>query len=153
MKKDALVENLKSLCEPKVVELGYELYYIEYVKENNEYYLRLYIDNEQGISLDDCEKVSRRISDILDEEDPIKDFYYLEVQSPGLNRPIFTEEHMKKAINREVMVKFNKALNGVKNVIGILKEVNNDNIKVEHNNEDFIVPKERIKSMNIEGEI
>lgn len=153
MKKDALVENLKALCEPKVIELGYELYYIEYVKENNEYYLRLYIDNEQGISLDDCEKVSRRISDILDEEDPIKDFYYLEVQSPGLNRPIFTEEHMKKAINREVMVKFNKALNGVKNVIGILKEVNVDNIKVDYKNEDFIVPKERIKSMNIEGEI
>lgn len=153
MKKDVFVDNLKSICEPIVVDLGYELYYIEYVKENNEYYLRLYIDQEEGISLDDCEKVSRRISDMLDEKDPIKDFYYLEVQSPGLNRPIFTEDHMKRYVNREVMVRFDKAVNGAKNVKGILLEVNEDDIKVENNNNTFVVPRERIKSMNIEGEL
>ena len=97
MKKDILIEKIEELVKPIISELLYELYYVEYIKENGEFYLRIYIDKEEGrISLDDCEAVSRRVSEILDVEDPIKDAYYLEVSSPGLNRGLYTEEHFKK---------------------------------------------------------
>ncbi|GFP75932.1 ribosome maturation factor RimP [Clostridium fungisolvens] len=153
MKKDALLENLNNLCKPVVDELGYELYYVEFVKENNEYYLRIYIDKPEGISLADCEKVSRRISDILDEKDPITDPYYLEVSSPGLNRQLFTEEHYKRFVGSEVFVKFTKNVDGKKNVKGILEEVTDDTLVIAENSEKFTVPKDKIKSVNIEGEI
>ena len=82
MKKEQLVADLEALCAPIVKEKGYDLYHIEYVKENNEYYLRLYIEKpEERISLRDCEIVSRALSDMLDIEDPIKDAYFLEVSS------------------------------------------------------------------------
>ena len=153
MKKEQLVADLEALCAPIVKEKGYDLYHIEYVKENNEYYLRLYIEKpEDRISLRDCEIVSRALSDMLDIEDPIKDAYFLEVSSPGLNRTIFTDDHYNRFVGREVMVRFTKSIDGKKNIKGILKEVNEDNIVVES---DVLVniPKDKIKSANIEGEI
>ncbi|MBK1810662.1 ribosome maturation factor RimP [Clostridium sp. YIM B02505] len=153
MKKDALLENLNNLCKPVVDELGYELYYVEFVKENNEYYLRIYIDKPEGISLADCEKVSRTISDILDDKDPITDPYYLEVSSPGLNRQLFTEEHYKRFVGSEVFIKFTKNVDGKKNIKGILEEVTDEALVIAENSEKFTVSKDKIKSVNIEGEI
>ncbi|QAA33212.1 ribosome maturation factor RimP [Clostridium manihotivorum] len=153
MKKDALLENLNNLCKPIVDELGYELYYVEFVKENNEFYLRIYIDKPEGISLEDCEKVSRRMSDMLDEKDPITDPYYLEVSSPGLNRQLFTEEHYNRYVGSEVFVKFAKSISGKKNIKGILTEVTEDALVITENSEQFTVPKDKVKSVNIEGEI
>ena len=88
----------------------------------------------------------------MDEKDPIKDPYFLEVSSPGLNRTLFTENHYKRFIGREVMVRFIKSIDGKKNVKGILKEVNDDSIVVEAENL-MNIPKDKIKSANIEGEI
>lgn len=79
MKKDVLIERIEELVRPIVSELSCELYYVEYVKENGEFYLRIYIDKEGRVSLNDCEAVSRRVSEVLDVEDPIKEAYYLEV--------------------------------------------------------------------------
>ena len=107
MKKEQLVADLEALCAPIVKEKGYDLYHIEYVKENNEYYLRLYIEKpEERISLRDCEIVSRALSDMLDIEDPIKDAYFLEVSSPGLNRRLHSDEHFNRFIGKEVFVGF-----------------------------------------------
>ena len=133
-------------------ELNYEIYHIEYVKENGEYYLRIYIEKEGGITLNECEALSRRVSEIMDEKDPIPEAYFLEVSSPGLNRTIFTEAHYKRFVGREVMVRFTKSIDGKKNVKGILKEVNEDNIIVEVDTL-ISIPKDKIKSANIEGEI
>ncbi|EKQ53953.1 MULTISPECIES: ribosome maturation factor RimP [unclassified Clostridium] len=153
MKKDVLIEKIEELISPVISELSFELYYVEYVKENGEFYLRIYIDKEEGrISLDDCEAVSRRVSDILDVEDPIKEAYYLEVSSPGLNRGLYTEEHFKRFIGSEVFVKFTGSINGVKSIKGILKDVSEDFIVVESETE-FTIPKDKIKSANLEGEI
>lgn len=152
MKNDALVTQIYEMVKPISDELNYEIYHIEYVKENGEYYLRIYIEKEGGITLSDCEALSRRVSDVMDEKDPIADPYFLEVSSPGLNRTIFTEEHYKRFIGREVMVRFTKAIDGKKNAKGILKEVNEDNIIVEADTL-ISIPKEKIKSANIEGEI
>ena len=154
MKIGALIEKIYQLVRPVADELKYEIYHIEYVKENGEYYLRIYIDKDGGITLTDCEKLSRRVSDIMDEEDPISEAYFLEVSSPGLNRGLFTEEHYKKQIGKEVLIRFVKSFEGRKNVKGLLKEVNEDAIVVEiEENNLFTVPKDKIKAANLEGEI
>lgn len=152
MKIDALVNEIYEMVNPIAEELNYDIYHIEYVKENGEFYLRIYIEKDGGITLSDCEALSRRVSDLMDEKDPIKDPYFLEVSSPGLNRTLFTEEHYKRFIGREVMVKFTKSVDGKKNIKGILKEVNEDSIVVEAD-QLINIPKDKIKSVNIEGEI
>ena len=153
MKKNALIEKIEELIEPIISELLYELYYVEYIKENGEFYLRIYIDKEEGrISLDDCVAVSRGVSEILDTEDPIEDAYYLEVSSPGLNRGLYKEEHFKKFIGSEVLVKLTSSINGTKSIKGILKDVLEDYIVVEDETEVEIL-KNKIKYANLEGEI
>ena len=152
MKIDALVNEIYEMVNPIAEELNYDIYHIEYVKENGEFYLRIYIEKDGGITLSDCEALSRRVSDLMDEKGPIKDPYFLEVSSPGLNRTLFTENHYKRFIGREVMVRFTKSIDGKKNVKGILKEVNDDSIVVEAENL-MNIPKDKIKSANIEGEI
>ena len=152
MKIDALVNEIYEMVNPIAEELNYDIYHIEYVKENGEFYLRIYIEKDGGITLSDCEALSRRVSDLMDEKDPIKDPYFLEVSSPGLNRTLFTENHYKRFIGREVMVRFTKSIDGKKNVKGILKEVNDDSLVVEAENL-MNIPKDKIKSANIEGEI
>lgn len=152
MKNDALVTQIYEMVKPISDELNYEIYHIEYVKENGEYYLRIYIEKEGGITLSDCEALSRRVSDLMDEKDPIPEAYFLEVSSPGLNRTLFTEAHYKRFVGREVMVKLTKAVEGKKSIKGILKEVNEENIIVEADTL-ISIPKEKVKSANIEGEI
>lgn len=152
MKNDALVTQIYEMVKPIADELNYEIYHVEYVKENGEYYLRIYIEKEGGITLNDCEALSRRVSDIMDEKDPIEEAYFLEVSSPGLNRNLFTESHYKRFVGREIMVKLTKAIDGKKNIKGILKEVNEENIIVEAATL-ISIPKEKIKGANIEGEI
>lgn len=154
MKVESLIKEIYEITEPLSNELNLELYHIEYVKENGEYYLRIYIDKDGGIFLSDCEALSRRVSDVLDEKDPIKEAYFLEVSSPGLNRRLFTDAHYAKFTGREVLVRLTKALEGNKNFKGILKEVNDENIVVEINSEKTqTIPKDKIKSTNLDGEI
>lgn len=152
MKIDALIQTIDQLVRPVADELNYEIYHIEYVKENGEYYLRIYIDKEGGIALSDCEALSRRVSDILDEKDPIATAYFLEVSSPGLNRGLYTDAHFEKQIGKEVLIRFTKSLDGRKNIKGILKEVKDDSIVIEAESL-VIVPKDKIKSANLDGEI
>ncbi|SHK33358.1 ribosome maturation factor RimP [Clostridium cavendishii DSM 21758] len=155
MNKEALIEQIKVLAKPIVEGLNYELYHIEYVKENDEYYLRIYIDKPDRISLKDCETVSRQISDMLDTEDPIKDPYYLEISSPGLNRGLYTEKHYKRFVGSLVLIKLTKSLEGKKSITGILEAVNEDSliIKEQETELEICVPKDKIKTVNLEGEI
>lgn len=152
MKVNALVEQIAEIVKPIAEELSYDIYHIEYVKESGEYYLRIYIEKDGGVSLNDCEALSRRVSDVLDEKDPITDAYFLEVSSPGLNRTLFTNEHYTRFIGNEVLVKLAKAVEGTKTIKGILKENNESSITVE-GAEEISIPKDKIKSVNLEGEI
>ena len=152
MKVNALVEQIAEIVKPIAEELSYDIYHIEYVKESGEYYLRIYIEKDGGVSLNDCEARSRRVSDVLDEKDPITDAYFLEVSSPGLNRTLFTNEHYTRFIGNEVLVKLAKAVEGTKTIKGILKENNESSITVE-GAEEINIPKDKIKSVNLEGEI
>ncbi|MEQ8154042.1 MAG: ribosome maturation factor RimP [Clostridiaceae bacterium] len=153
MSKTDIENKINELIKPTVNDNGYELYHVEYVREQNEYYLRIYIDSEDGISLNDCEKVSRAVSGILDAEDPIKDSYYLEVSSPGIDRQLFTQEHMLNNIGAQVSVKLSKALDRQKTFKGELLETEEDTVVILVDNENIRIPKEIIKTINIIGEI
>ena len=153
MKKDALIERIEELVIPITDDLGYELYHVEFVKENGENYLRIYIDNEEsGITLNDCEKVSRRVSEMLDLEDPISVSYFLEVSSPGINRGLYKEEHFKRFLGSKVFIKFTGSISRRKSVKGILKSCDGDFLEIE-SDEIIKIPKDKIKSANLEGEL
>lgn len=129
---ESKVENLIS---PKIENLGYELYDVEYVKEGKDYYLRVYIEGENGISLDDCEKVSNEITDILDKEDYIKEQYFLEVSSTGIEKVLKKDKHLKANIGVEVQVKLFKPVEKNKQYQGILKDFNENEVIIETNEE------------------
>lgn len=113
MKKN-VQQEIMELAAPVVEALNYELVDVEFVKEGANWYLRIYIDKPGGISIDDCQAVSEQISDILDEKDPIEQSYYLEVSSPGLERPLKTERDFIKYKGELVEVKVYQPIDGKK---------------------------------------
>lgn len=112
-------------------EQGVFLVHAEYKKEDGEYYLRLFIDKDGGVGIDECENFSRAISDKLDELDPIKEAYVLEVSSPGADRKLTTEREFNHYIGREVDVKLYAARNGQKEISGILSGYENDVARID----------------------
>ena len=125
-------EKVENLVKGKIENLGYSLYDVEYVKEGPNYFLRIFIDKPDGIDLDDCEKVNNAIMDDLDKEDPIKEQYFLEVSSPGIERVLKKDVHLEQNIGNEVQIKlFKKDENNNKEYIGKLKEFNEDQIIIE----------------------
>ena len=125
-------EKVEKLIQDKVKNIGYSLYDVEYVKEGANYYLRIYIDSPKGIDLSDCEKVSNEINDILDEADYIKEQYFLEVSSPGIERVLRKDKHLKQNIENRVEVKlFKKDEKGNKSYIGILKKFDTETVTIE----------------------
>lgn len=149
MKIDLMIKKLMETIEPIVAALNYELYHLEYVKEAGEYYLRIYIDSENGISFEDCEKISRRISEALDVDDPIEEAYYLEVSSPGIERGLYTDKHLEKFIGSDVNVKLNKLLEGKKALTGKLVRFDAESITFETEGAEVSIPRDIIKSVNI----
>ena len=134
-KKDYESEAEK-LLGPIAEENGVRIYDVEYVKEGSDYYLRAYIDKDGGVTIDDCEAVSRRYSDVLDEADLIKDPYILEVSSPGLGRSLKKDKHFEKSIGEDVELKFYKPIDGSKNAEGTLKAFDEKTVTITVNGED-----------------
>lgn len=120
-RREEYEQQTEKLLEPVVAELGFELVDVEYVKEGGTWYLRAYIDKPGGITVDDCEEVSRRFSDILDEKDYIEDSYVFEVSSPGLGRPLKKEKDFARSIGEEVEIRTYRAIDRQKEFVGILK--------------------------------
>ena len=104
-RREEYEKQTEELLEPIVAEQGFELVDVEYVKEAGNWYLRAYIDKPGGITVDDCEVVSRRFSDILDEKDYIEDSYIFEVSSPGLGRPLKKEKDFIRSVGQEVEIR------------------------------------------------
>jgi ribosome maturation factor RimP len=130
----SIEERVESLLKEKIEAIGYELYDVEYSKEGKNYFLRIFIDKTEGIDLNDCEKVNNEIDEILDKADYIKEQYFLEVSSPGIERIIRKEKHLKKYIGHEINIKlFKKDKNGNKEYQGILKAFDQENIELEEN--------------------
>ena len=125
-------ERVEKLIEPIIEKIGYELYDVEYAKEGKNYFLRIFIDSEKRIDLNDCEKVNDAITDILDEENYIKEQYFLEVSSPGVERILRKDSHLAENIGKQVEAKlYKKDENENKNYIGELKAFDNDTITID----------------------
>ena len=125
-------EKVEKLLKPKIEDIGYELYDVEYAKEGKNYFLRIYIDKKDGIDLKDCEKVNDLINPILDEANYIKEGYFLEVSSPGIERILRKEKHLKDNLENKVLVKlFKKDEKNNKEYQGILKDFDEEYIELQ----------------------
>ena len=132
MSQKNIEEKVQNLIEPIINNIGYELYDLFYVKEGKDYYLRVVIDKEDGIDINDCIKVNDSINDVLDEADLIKDQYFLEVSSPGIERILRKETHFKKQIGNEINVKLFTSFNGLKEFTGILEDYNEKELTLNY---------------------
>ena len=139
-------EKVTNLLEPIITNLDYELYDVEYAKEGKDYYLRIFIDSPKGIDLNDCEKVNDAITDVLDEADYIKEQYFLEVSSPGVERILRKDKHLKQNIGNKINIKlFQKDESGSKEYTGILKDFDENEILVEvKKNQDRKIERKKI---------
>ena len=128
-------EKVEALIKSKVEETDYELYDVLYLKEGKNYILRIVIDNENGISLEDCEKVNNEIEELLDTADYIKEQYFLEVSSTGVEKFIRKEKHFQENMDEYISVKLFKPVNNSKEFVGILKKFDDETIYIEVNGE------------------
>ena len=130
-KRESYEQKTEELLLPIVEEYRFELVDVEYVKEGSSWYLRAYVDKPGGITVDDCEAVSRRLSDLLDEKDFIEEAYILEVSSPGLGRPLKKDKDFARSIGEEVEIRTYRAIGHEKEFTGVLKSFDKDTIVIE----------------------
>ena len=143
-----IVSKVTPLCEKVASELGYFIWDVDYVKEGTEWFLRIEIDKEDGIGIEDCEAYSRAIDPLLDEEDYIEGAYRLEVSSPGIERVIKTDFHMSKCIGEVVEIKLFAAIEGCKVARGTLHSYDNESVVLKDEAE-IVIPRKNIAKMNI----
>ena len=128
--KENYEARTEALLIPIAEKNGVDIYDVEYVKEGSEYYLRAYIDKEEGVNINDCEAVSRALSDALDQADFIPDAYILEVSSPGLGRTLKKDRHLEKSMGEDVEIKLFKAVDGIKEYEGTLVDFDAESIRI-----------------------
>ncbi len=133
-------EHLRNLIEPVVESMGYECVGIEYNPHPKHGLLRLFIDSENGVQMDDCAEVSHQISGILDVEDPIQGNYQLEVSSPGLDRPLFKLAHFEQFVGSQVTVNLFRPIDNRRKITGLIISVEGEVVKLQGQNQLFEVP-------------
>ena len=144
-----LTDAVLALAEPVAAQQGCEIWDVEYVKEAGEWFLRIYIDKEGGISIEDCEAVSRPLSDKLDEADPIEGSYTFEVSSAGADRALKKPEHFQAFLGAQVDVKFYQAKNGQKTCTGTLAGYQDGAITLDLGGETATFSKEEVASVRL----
>ncbi|WP_423363118.1 ribosome maturation factor RimP [Mycoplasma sp. P36-A1] len=127
-----MVNKIKELITSAVQEQGLEIYDVEFIQENNEWFLRIYLDKDGGIDLTSIVDATTIISEILDEKDPIEQEYVLEVSSPGAERPLNTKDKLQGAVEQYVRIEFNNPTSGLDFVEGYLKSFENDQLVIEY---------------------
>jgi len=148
------VQDLTQLFEPVVVSMGYELVGVEFLGGGGHGTLRVYIDREQGVSIDDCAAISHQISGILDVEEPIRQAYDLEISSPGIDRPLFKLSDFERFAGRKARIKLSVGLEGRKNFRGELQGVADSRlVRIKVDGEEFDLPYADIAKANLIGEI
>ena len=153
MAKKKITEIAAEMMADFLASEGYELYNIEFVKEGKDWFLRVYVDMASGegyIGTEDCEKVSRFLSEKLDEEDPIEQNYYLEVSSPGMDRPLLTKAHYERYVGSEVEIRLYKGKDGSKNIQGVLESIEGETVTVtDHDNKKWELELSEIAKANL----
>ncbi len=141
--------KIYELLEPVVTGLGYELVGIEHISQGRHSLLRIYIDVESGVTVDDCEKVSHQVSGVLDVEDLIKGAYHLEVSSPGLDRPLFHAEHFARFAGHKVKVQLRSPINGRRKFSGEIRSVGAGAVRIEAEEGEISLPLDAIEKANL----
>lgn len=144
MSKTKVEDVVYEICKPVTDRLNFELVEVEYKKEGGEWYLRIYIDKEGGINIDDCQAVSEEVSELLDEADPIDAAYIFEVSSPGIERPLKTERDYQKSMGKLVEAKLFAPVDGKKLIEGILTGYTEDTVELDQNNSKVVLDKKQI---------
>lgn len=145
----AKLKQLQEMLAPVVASLECELWGIEYLSQGKHTTLRVFIDREDGVTVDDCAAVSHQVSGVLDVEDPITGEYTLEVSSPGLDRPLFTLAHFAAYAGHKVQLKLRVPFEGRRNFKGVLNGVEGDEVILVVDNEEFLLPIELIDRANV----
>lgn len=156
MMKESVLKELETLFNPVFEEMDYELYYLEYVKEAGENYLRVYIEKPgDKVDFKDCEAISRRINELFDENQMEKkiDVDYLEVSSPGVYRALHNDNHFNRVLDKKIKIVLKSPIENSKKFEGVLKEVKDEEIVVDIKGNNVVIPKDKIKSANLEGDI
>ncbi|MFI8480893.1 MULTISPECIES: ribosome maturation factor RimP [Pseudomonas] len=143
------LEQLQDLLAPIVEELGYQCWGIEFLSQGRHSLLRIYIDHADGVLVEDCEKVSRQVSGVLDVEDPITAEYTLEVSSPGMDRPLFTLEQFAAFTGEQVKIKLRSPFEGRRNFQGLLRGIEEQDVVVQVDDHEFLLPIDMIDKANI----
>ncbi len=146
-------QKLTDMLRPAVEETGKKLLGVEYISAGNNSVLRLFVDHENGINVDDCAEVSRQVGAILDVEDPISSEYSLEVSSPGVDRPLFELSHFQQVIGEIVNVKLSVPLNGRRKFKGILAAIENDTLIVEVDGIDYELVINNVDKANLVAQL
>lgn len=142
-------EQLNALIEPVVTGLGYQLWGIDFASQGRHSVLRIFIDAEAGISVDDCAAVSRQVSGVMDVEDPISTEYTLEVSSPGMDRPLFTLEQFAQYVGHQVQVRLRSPYEGRRKFSGLLKGVEDEDVVIEVDQHEYLLPIDSIDKANV----
>ncbi len=143
-------ERLYSIIAPAVEAIGVELLGIEYMSQGRHSVLRIYIDSEAGITVDNCADVSHQVSAVLDVEDPIRGEYTLEVSSPGTDRPLFNAEHYRRVVGEEIQVRLHAPLEGRRKFKGELKGIDEDGrITIEVDGTEYTLPLADVDKANL----
>ena len=137
-KRETYETRTEQLLAPIAEQNGVEIYDVEYVKEGSDWYLRAYIDKPEGVTINDCENVSRALSDALDAEDYITDAYILEVSSPGLGRTLKKDRHLEKSLGAQVEIKTYKPVDKQKEFSGILKAYDKETVTIEEEGQERV---------------
>ena len=152
-KRDLYESKTEELVTPLIEQNNFELVDVEYVKEGSNWYLRVYIDKEGGVSIDDCEKVSRAFNPILDKEDYIEESYIFEVSSPGLGRKLKKDIHFEKSLGMSVDVKTFKPVDKCKEFTGILKAYDQNTVTITVNDKDIEFNRKDIANIRLSLDI
>ncbi|MFS0869679.1 ribosome maturation factor RimP [Paenibacillus xylanilyticus] len=149
MSTTKIKSTVEEMIQPYLNEQGFELVDIDYVKEGSNWFLRVYVDKEGGIDIDDCVLISEQLSAKLDENDPIPTVYFLEVSSPGAERPLKKAEDVAKSVGKNVFVTTYETVNGLKEFEGKLLSFDNGELVIEAGKKQYAVPYDKVASARL----
>jgi ribosome maturation factor RimP len=133
-------DTIQAMLEPAIAALGFELWGLEYMSQGRHTTLRLYIDGDDGVNVDDCASVSRQVSSIMDVEDPILGEYTLEVSSPGMDRLLFRPEHYLQYVGEWIEIRLRVPFEGRRKFKGTLKGIEGEDVVIQVDDQEFLLP-------------
>jgi len=142
-------QQLQALIAPVVSALGCELWGLEYLTQGRQSTVRVYIERDGGVTLEDCERVSRQLGSVFDVEDPVSEHYTLEVSSPGMDRPLYTLEQFALYLGEEVALRLRAPIDGRRKFKGVLRSLENNDVLVVVDEKEYLLPFETIEKANI----